>query len=256
MNNTLDSKTAYRAWDPIVRLFHWINVLCILGLIAVGLVILNAKTLGVSTEGKILLKTVHVYIGYVFAVNLSWRLLWGFIGGRFARWRAILPLGGRYVHWLGLYLKGTQSGHTPHFLGHNPMARLMVTLLFALLTTQMVTGLVLAGTDLYYPPFGGKIAEWVAQSPEQADAVKPYSKANVNPDSYKAMRDFRKPYITLHVWVFYTLLGAIFVHLAGVVYSELKEQCGLVSAMFTGNKYFDHKPVDLVTPVEGDEPNT
>ena len=61
---------------------------------AVGVVILNAKLLGVTDDGKILLKTVHVWIGYVFALNLTWRLVWAFIGGTHARWRAILP-GGR-----------------------------------------------------------------------------------------------------------------------------------------------------------------
>ena len=37
------------------------------GSIAVGVAILNDKALGVDNDGKILLKTVHVYIGYVFA---------------------------------------------------------------------------------------------------------------------------------------------------------------------------------------------
>ena len=46
----------YSIWDANVRWFHWINLLCMLGLIAVGVVILNDKALGVSTDGKTLLK--------------------------------------------------------------------------------------------------------------------------------------------------------------------------------------------------------
>jgi len=42
---------SYAVWDAGVRWFHWINVLCVLGLIAVGLVILNGTALGVSSEG-------------------------------------------------------------------------------------------------------------------------------------------------------------------------------------------------------------
>jgi cytochrome b len=61
-------------------------------------VILNAKSLGVSGEGKILLKTIHAYIGYVFVINLSWRLVWGFIGNKYVRWKAILPIGKGYGH--------------------------------------------------------------------------------------------------------------------------------------------------------------
>ena len=51
---------AYSVWDASVRWFHWLNLLCMLGLIAVGVAILNAKALGVTDDGKILLKTVHV----------------------------------------------------------------------------------------------------------------------------------------------------------------------------------------------------
>ncbi len=124
----------------------------------------------------------------------------------------------------------------------------MVALLFLLLSLQAVTGLVLAGTDLYLPPFGHEIAEWVTNSGEDhgklAD-IKPYSKTNIDPVSYKEMRDFRKPFITTHVYVFYTLLIAILLHLIGVVVSELREKCGLVSAMFTGEKVFHKRPVDL-----------
>ena len=60
----------YSGWDRTTRLFHWLNVICVLGLICVGLVILNSKILGVSSDGKILLKTIHVYIGYVQYLSL------------------------------------------------------------------------------------------------------------------------------------------------------------------------------------------
>lgn len=54
-------------------------MICVIGLIGVEVVILNSKLLGVSSDGKILLKTVHVYIGYIFVVNLFWRFLWGLL---------------------------------------------------------------------------------------------------------------------------------------------------------------------------------
>ena len=79
----------YSVWDRTTRWFHWINVICITGLVGVGVVILNNKILGVSDDGKLLLKTVHVYIGYVFVFNLAWRIIWGFIGNKFSRWKSI-----------------------------------------------------------------------------------------------------------------------------------------------------------------------
>ncbi len=142
----------YLVWDANIRWFHWINVLCILGLIAVGVVILNGKVLGVSTEGKILLKTVHVLIGYVFAANLLWRLVWAFIGGPHARWRAILPGGRGYLSELRAYIADFRAGRPRQYLGHNPLGRIAVTLLLFLLLSQAISGLVLAGTDIFYPP--------------------------------------------------------------------------------------------------------
>jgi hypothetical protein len=104
---------AYPVWDAGVRRFHWINLLCMIGLIAVGVVILNAKVLGVPNDGKILLKTVHVWIGYVFALNLAWRLVWAFIGGPYARWRAILPGGRGYLSEVRAYLSDFSTGQPP-----------------------------------------------------------------------------------------------------------------------------------------------
>jgi len=251
MNSTTSSAETlvqYHAWDRTVRIFHWINVLCVIGLIAVGLAILNSKTLGVSTDGKILLKTIHAYFGYLFALNLGWRIIWGFLGNRYARWSAILPFGEAYKKSLSQFVEGAKKGNPPHYLGHNPVARLMVALLFLLLSLQAVTGLILAGTDLYLPPFGHEIAEWVTASGEDHSKLadlKPYSKTNVDPESYTEMRSFRKPFITIHVYSFYILLFAIIFHLLGVIVSELREKSGLVSAMFTGQKVFRQKPVDL-----------
>lgn len=235
----------YKVWDSSVRIFHWLNVICVLALIAIGTVILNSKLLGVTNDGKILLKTVHVYIGYIFALNLSWRIVRGFIGGHYARWSQVLPFGQSYKAQLKAYFSSANTGEPVGFLGHNPIARLMVAFLFLLMSIQAITGLVLAGTDVYMPPFGNTIKEWVAVDEQSIAQVKPYSKEGVNPEAYKEMRDFRKAFITTHYYVFYILLVAILAHLIGVVVTELRERNGIVSAMFTGKKVFTDKPFDV-----------
>lgn len=240
-----ESVTHYQVWDKTVRIFHWLNVACVLALIAIGLVILNAKALGIPSDGKVILKTVHVYVGYVFAVNLLWRIIWGFIGSRFARWKMALPFGSEYKAQLKAYVEGAKNNKPVGFLGHNPIARLMVGLLFLLLSAQAITGLVLAGTDVYMPPFGNSFKQWIASDADSVDLVKPYSKEGVDAAAYKEMRDFRKPFITVHYYVFYILLGAILLHLIGVLLAELRERNGLVSAMITGKKVFAKKPIDL-----------
>lgn len=238
---------SYAVWDRTTRWFHWINFLCVLGLIGAGLVILNAKGLGVSGEGKIALKTVHAYIGYVFVINLIWRLIWGFLGNPYARWRAVVPFGKGYGRALGGYIRALRAGEPPPYKGHNPLARIMVSFLFLLLSLQAGTGLLLAGTDLYLPPFGHEIAEWVTGSGEDHAGLKdlkPGTREGLDPEAYAQMRAFRKPFITVHVYTFYLLLASIILHVGAVIVLEIKERNALVSAMFSGRKVFSSKPVD------------
>lgn len=235
----------YFVWDANVRWFHWINVLCILGLVALGTVILNASALGVSTEGKILLKVVHVWIGYVFAANLLWRLIWAFIGGAHARWRSILPGGAGYMSELRTYAADFMAGRPRQYLGHNPLGRIAVTLLLLVLVVQAITGLVLAGTDIFYPPLGAWIASWIAAPGVDPATLMPYAKETYDAAAYESMRAFRNPFITLHYYSFYALLGLIVLHIAAVVITEIREGGSLISAMFTGKKVLSKIPADL-----------
>lgn len=234
----------YVVWDASIRWFHWINLVCVLGLIAVGLVILNAKLLGVATEGKILLKTIHVWIGYIFVLNLFWRLVWAFIGGQHARWKAILPGGKGYVQELKLYIVDLSAGRRRQYLGHNPLGKIAISLLLLLLTLQAISGLVLAGTDIFYPPIGAWISEWIAKPGIDPATLVPYAKDMVDPIAYDAMRAFRKPFITFHYYGFYALLAIIALHIIAVIVTEIREGGHLVSAMITGKKVLSEEPAD------------
>ncbi len=211
-NNDLIS---YAAWERSMRIFHWLNAVCVIGLMVVGTIILNYKLLGIDTDGKILLKTIHVYIGYVFVINLMWRLVAGILG---------------YI----------RSRHSRPYLERNPLVRLMVGLLFLLLGTQAITGLTLAGTDVYMPPFGNQVIEYIAAFDENQNRlgeIRPGYNNNINMQAYNQMRDFRNPVITVHYYVFFMLLGAIFLHLSGVIFTELRDKRGIVSSMITGKNY-------------------
>ncbi|MDT8320490.1 MAG: cytochrome b/b6 domain-containing protein [Xanthomonadales bacterium] len=136
----------HAVWDAGTRWFHWINFLCVLILMFIGLVIFNAGSFDLSNAGKIQFKTLHAWVGYVFALNLLWRFAWAFFGNRYARWRSILPGGRGYLQALHRYLSAFAAGRPEPYAGHNPAARLGIGLLLLLLTVQAVTGLVLAGT--------------------------------------------------------------------------------------------------------------
>jgi cytochrome b len=220
-------------WSRNVRLFHWINVIAITLLICIGLIIFNGKLFGISTEGKILLKTLHVSVGYVFAINLFFRIVIGFIGKAHERWGQVLPFNKGFSQELSDFKADKKSAYK----GHNPAGKLMVLALLSLMLIQAISGLVIAGTDIYYPPFGQYFAESIAVDKQNVAAIKPYSKENVDETAYKAMRDIRKPFITAHVYAFYCFLFLIPLHILGVIIAERKEKTALVSAMITGYKY-------------------
>ena len=241
---TVPTYHEYRAWDAPTRWFHWINVLAVIGLIATGVVVLNDDALGLSASGKILLKSIHVSFGYVMATNLLWRLVWAFFGNRYARWRSILPGGSGYLTALRAYTASFLSGEPQQYVGHNPLARIGISLLFLLLVIQLATGLVIAGTDLYWPPFGHWFAQWVAAPGVDPTTVQPGTPDLIDKASYQAMRAFRGPFVTAHEFAFYGLMIVIVLHLVAVVVTEVHEGGSITSAMFTGRKILTRRPPD------------
>ncbi len=223
-------------WDAGTRWFHWINAVCVLLLMGLGLIILNASAFDIPNSGKITLKTVHVWVGYVLIVNLLWRFIWGFMGNDNARWRAILPGGKGYFTQLKTHLSSLFSSSPKPHLGHSPAGRLAITALLLLLTVQAATGLFLAGSDIFYPPIGHWIAQWIAAPGIDPATLQPYAEETYSAAAYEQMRSIRKPVVTVHLYSFYGLLVLVALHLLGVVLAELKERSSLVSAMITGYK--------------------
>ncbi len=237
--------TEYKVWDRTQRIFHWVNFLAVITLAAIGTVILNADRLGIPDDpGMVELKTVHVYVGYVFLLNILWRVVWAFIGGPYARWHALLPRGPNFGRCLVQFVRGLFSGKAPFNPGHNPLARIHLSLLVLMLVVQGATGIVLAATDVYMPPFGDAVREWVAADSHDPSLVRPYSPETVNAEAYAEMRSFRAPIVNIHEINFYILLVLISIHIAAAVVAEFREGGSVISAMFTGRKIHDGTPVD------------
>jgi cytochrome b len=221
-------------------------VLTVLGLTGLGLVIFNANTLGVSTPGKILLKEAHVWVGNVFVINLAVRLIWGFFGNRYMRWGGILPGGFGYFGSLRDYVVSFFGQDPKRYLGHNPLGRISVAVMLVLLTMQAITGFVLAGTDIFYPPIGNWVAEWVAADGVDPGSLVPYAKEMYDDQAYQDMRAFRNPFITTHFYAFYALMAVVVMHVVAVIITEIREGGSLISALFTGRKIIAGVPSDLL----------
>lgn len=116
-------------WDPVVRIFHW------------GVVIGCMVNLFVLTDGG----RVHRAIGYGIAALLAVRLVWGFAGTRYARFRDFVPTPSTVSTYLGELARGQEKRH----VGHNPAGAVMMLLLLALLGGVSVSGWML-GLDRFW----------------------------------------------------------------------------------------------------------
>ena len=162
---------------------------------------------------------------------------------RYARWKTVLPSSGQ-ISRVQDYKKSLQQGKPLQYAGHNPLGQLAVGVIFLCLLVMTVTGLIRAGTDIYYPPFGSIAAEYVAQPGVDPASLVPYDKSAVDKEKYDALKAFKKPFGTIHIYTSYLLMFLIIVHIAAVVRVEVKEGGSIISAMFTGKKYLRDRAQD------------
>ncbi|MEM1230048.1 MAG: cytochrome b/b6 domain-containing protein, partial [Pseudomonadota bacterium] len=128
-------------WDGALRLFHWSLALCF------GVSWLTAE-LGVEyTEW-------HMRSGYAILGLLMFRLLWGLLGNRFARFAALLPRPRRIL----AYARTLPDRSAPASAGHSPLAVLAVWTLLALLAIQAGSGLFTTDDIIYSGPYQGAVS--------------------------------------------------------------------------------------------------
>lgn len=235
---------SYKVWDAPTRWFHWINAVCVVALVVVGYLILYGRALEISRAGALTLKKIHTWIGYVFVINLLIRIVWGFVGNRYARWGALLPGGRGYLSALGSHVKAFLFGHPKPYLGHNPLGRISMTAMLLLLIVLAVSGLVLAGTDLFYPPLGRWIAQRVAAPGVDPATLVPNAPEMYDKAAMDSMRAMRRPFIVSHLYAYYGLLVIVALHVAGVILTEIREGSNIISATFTGKKIIAGPPAD------------
>ena len=235
----------YPAWDLPTRLFHWINFLCVMLLSFLGLVMLNKGALGISgNEASIGLKTAHVLVGYVFAANLLFRLAWGFAGRGRSRWSSLLP-GRNFRQEIAYYAASVKSGEPQTFIGHNPRGRLSVLFILLLLTIMMATGMVRAGTDIYFPPLGHYFAARVAAEGVAPADIRPYDKTGTDAEKLAELQAFKGPFGEIHLYAAYVIWLMVLLHIVAVIRAERGGEGTLISAMFSGKKHLPRPPADL-----------
>lgn len=176
-------------WDPAVRLFHW--------LVAAGFFV------AYITED---LLTPHVWAGYVVLVLVLFRIVWGLVGPKHARFSDFAYPPGVIL----ANLKDILFAHPKRYLGHSPAGGAMVIALLLGLLGTAVTGVMLYGADKHAGPLAS------AMSGVSKDLIEEPHEILAN--------------ITLTLVV---------VHIIGVIVASVMHHENLARAMLTGRKRAD-----------------
>jgi cytochrome b len=180
-----------KVWDVLVRLFHWTLV---------------AGFAAAYLSAEMHKMALHVWVGYALVALLLFRVVWGFTGNRYARFKSFIFTPRETL----AYMRSVCGGQPKHYYGHNPAGALMVFALLALLLAIFGTGLVtLAVID-----FEGPLL---------------FLANEVSDETAYLFRD-------AHDWMVNIALLLIPLHLLGVVSGSLQHKENLVRAMVTGMK--------------------
>lgn len=109
-------------WDAPVRVFHWLLVLCFAG-----------AWLTADSERW---RLAHITLGYTSAALVGFRLLWGLVGTRYARFSSFVH--GPRAAWA--YLRSLPGARPQHHVGHNPAGALAIVALLGLVLTVSALG--------------------------------------------------------------------------------------------------------------------
>lgn len=109
-------------WDAPVRVFHWLMVLSFAGAY-------------ITSEGEAW-KLVHITLGYTMAGLVAFRIVWGLMGTRYARFSAFVRGPKAVSRYVGSLLRGQPE----HHLGHNPAGAVAIVLLLVLTLVVVATG--------------------------------------------------------------------------------------------------------------------
>ncbi len=109
-------------WDAPVRVFHWLLVFSFAG----------AYLTAESERWRLM----HISLGYTMGGLVAFRLLWGVLGPRYARFASFV----RGPDVLLRYVRTVFTGKPEHHVGHNPAGAVAIVLLLSLGLATVATG--------------------------------------------------------------------------------------------------------------------
>ena len=215
-------------WQAPVRMYHWINAVCVLVLVATGLVIGNPPAFISAREASASywfgwVRFLHFTAAFLMTFAFMVRVYWMFRGNEYARWSAFVPKSfaafrrqlheARMVLWVDIL----QVQKKPiDYVGHNGLAAFSYFAIFLATVFQIFTGLAL------YEPMSGwwlpHLFGWVTPL-FGGDAI---------------VRLWHHAF----AWVF-VLFTLIHVYLS--IFHDMTESRGEISSIITGVRFVERK---------------
>jgi len=216
-------------WEWPVRMYHWVNAICIMALVATGFIIGRPLSLGVP-EGEASfsyffgwVRFIHFAAAFLFFFNFVGRIYWAFVGNRYARWNNFLPLTPRLAarQWREvvqvLKVDILQLNSPPlESVGHNALAGWIYLASFLVFLFQSATGfgMYAAMSDGWLP---GLFA-WVVPLMGGDFAVRQWH------------------HLMMWFFIVFTM-----VHVYLVFYHDYVERRGIISSMVGGWKFIERE---------------
>ncbi|MGB0833578.1 MAG: cytochrome b/b6 domain-containing protein [Psychrobium sp.] len=179
-------------WDLPLRLFHWSFAATIIGC-------------WITNELGNDYIDLHMQLGYVALGLVIFRVIWGIIGTKHARFASFFPTPNSIKAYL------SQPKDAPPAIGHNPLGSLMVFAMLALVLAQAVSGLFVDddvfSSGPYYNALGGDVDKVMA---------------------------------FIHHNLFDFIIAAIALHIAAVLFYQFGKKHSLVPPMIHGKKQGEH----------------
>jgi cytochrome b len=187
-------------WDIFIRVFHWSLVL------AVSVAGLTGFLLGATWL------EIHIWAGAAAGALIFARLVWGFLGSTYARFRNFIP-GPATVR---SHIDELRAGTAPRHIGHNPLGALMILGLIGTILALGLSGAIQLGGEFKTGPLGFLFSY----------------------DTARLMADLHGGFANI-------LLTLVILHIAGALYESWRTRENLPKSMVTGRK--ESRPGDHVT---------
>ena len=225
-SRTIPMREVY-VWEFPVRLYHWVNALCVTALCITGFLIGNPLSLMKGTEAYFnywfgTVRFIHFVFAFVFFFNFVFRIYWGFVGNEFSRWYNFIPL--KSCQWKEIVavirVDILQVTHKQvDSIGHNALASLIYFITFLIFLLQCLTGFGMysAMSKSFLP----KLFAWIV----------PFLGGDMH------VRQLH------HILMWGFILFAI-VHVYLVFYHDYIERRGVTSSMIGGWKFIEEDVIE------------